>query len=81
MHFAADRNVCADQLAHAFTSTSLSCSRRSRSGAPTQLRIDLRKIEPVFSGTGFVKKFAQTVNVCARGARPFRRDVTFRSNE
>ena len=37
--------------------------------ARAQLRIDLRKIEPVFSGAGFVKKFAQTVNVGARRAR------------
>ena len=49
--------------------------------ARAQLRIDLRKIEPVFSSAGFVKKFAQTINIGARRARPFRRDVTFRSNE
>src|SRR5882762_2131036 len=46
-----------------------------------QLRIDLREIEPVFSGAGFVKKFAQTVNVGAWCAWAFRRHVTLRSYE
>ena len=46
-----------------------------------QLRIDLREIEPVFSGASFIKKFAETENVGAWCARSFRRHITFRSNE
>src|SRR5438552_850845 len=46
-------------------------------GALAQLRIDLRKIEPVFSGAGLVKKFAQTVNIGLRRSRSLRRDITF----
>src|SRR5437773_3438096 len=46
-----------------------------------QLRIDLREIEPVFSGASFVKKFAETINVGAWRARSFRWHVTFRSDE
>src|SRR5258708_38669293 len=32
-------------------------------GSLTQLRIDLRKIEPVFPGAGLVEKFAKAVNI------------------
>ena len=46
-----------------------------------QLRIDFREIESIFSGASFVKNFAKTVNVGARGARSFWRHVAFRSHK
>src|SRR6266404_6748371 len=50
-------------------------------GSLAQLRIDLRKIEPVFPGTGFVKKLAEAVNVSLRSPRTFRRHVAFRPDD
>src|SRR5262249_21997575 len=46
-----------------------------------QLRIDLRKIEPIFSGTRFVKKFTETVNVGLRRAWTFRRNIALGADE
>jgi len=50
-------------------------------GTLTQLRIDLRKIESIFSGAHFVKKFAEAEDVGLRRPRPFRRHVTFRADK
>src|SRR6476620_10811544 len=46
-----------------------------------QLRIDLREIEPVFSGARFIKKLAEAVDVGAWRAWSFRWDVTFGSDK
>src|SRR5689334_22094281 len=47
----------------------------------TQLRIDLGKIQAVFAGADFVKKFAETKDVGLRRTGSFRRHVTFRTDE
>src|SRR4029077_5472409 len=50
-------------------------------GTVAQLRIDLRKIEPVFAGADFIKKFAETENISLRRAWSLRRHVTFGANK
>src|SRR5256885_15639121 len=47
----------------------------------TQLRIDLWKIEPVFSGAGLVEKFAQAVDIGLGRARTLRWDIAFGADE
>src|SRR5258708_20124332 len=41
----------------------------------------VRKMEPVFSGAGLVKKFAKTVDVGLRRPRSLRWNITFRADE
>src|SRR5205823_6362532 len=49
--------------------------------ARRERRIELRKIESIFTGADLVEHLAKTENVALRCARTFRRNVAFRADK